>query len=101
MDQAQKELLEIDMPLENTVPVTNSASVSDTPGANALPLNSSVHFSSTFSYPRADTLATTNKDILEVPPFDRVTPDSDSSLNHLEIIQSLSQDWENCKTAPR
>ena len=61
MGQSQKELVDIDMPLGDTVPVTNSASVSDTPGANTLPLNSSVPFSSTSSSQRADILATTIK----------------------------------------
>ena len=41
-----------------------------------------------------------NNEVHHIPPSDRISPDTEYSFNHLEIVRTLSQDCESFVTIP-
>ena len=106
MGQYQHQLVELDLPLGHNVQVTASAPSLATCDASALPLSPSIHSSSTSSAPNLSITSTnitvvSNNEVHLIPPYDRVSPDTEYSYSHMEIVRTLSQDWQENKNAPR
>ena len=104
--QYQHQLAELNLPLGPDVQVAASVPSLATCGASALPISPSNHVSSTCSAPNLSIPSTnltvvSNNEVHHIPPYDRISPDTEYSFNNLEIVRTLSQDWQENKNAPR
>ena len=73
MGQSQQQLVDLDMPLGDIVPVTVAAPFLASCGASALPLSPSMHSSSissapNLSTPNTNTIVVSNNEVLPIPP---------------------------------